>query len=98
MTAYKQNNIIEELHRLRFDAKDALLKVQQDRPIDMSGIDERVEHFCDVIMEQPSNVRSQAEPIMSDVISTLEELAYALKDAIDNDDGAEDWPDQENEH
>lgn len=83
--------IIQRLHELRFDVQDALLKVQQDKPIDMSGIDERVEELCETMLEQPPEIKDQAEPLMTEIISTLEQLAYALQDAIDADDGENDW-------
>jgi hypothetical protein len=94
MADYKNIPIREGLESLRFDLKDALLKVRQDRPIDMSGIDERVEYFCEEIIEQPQDVKDDIEPLMTEIISSLEELAHALNDAIDSeeDDWTEDTP------
>lgn len=91
MSAISGSSMVEDLHKLKFDIQDALLKVRQDKPIDMSGIDERVEQFCDDILKASPDLREQADPIMTEVISLLEELAYALQDAIDSDDGEDDW-------
>jgi hypothetical protein len=89
MADFKDVSLREGLEALRFDLKDALLKVRQDRPIDMSGIDERVEYFCEEVIKQSPDVKDDIEPLMTEVISALEDLAHALNEAIDDD--ADDW-------
>lgn len=99
MVDYRTLPLREGLESLHFDIKDAYLKVQRDRPIDMSGIDERIEYFCEEIIKQPQEIKDDVEPLMTEIISGLEGLAHALQDAIDSD--KDDWDDDhspENHH
>jgi capsid portal protein len=90
MTANLSDHIISEMQTLRFDIQDALLKVKNNDLIDLSGIDERVGKVCSEIKSHPQATRDQAEPIMRDIITALEELAERLQDAIGDDDDDDD--------
>lgn len=77
--------IIGELHGLRFDLQDALLRVKRGEIIDLGDIDLRIDTLCKDLKSEPKPMRDQAEPIMVEIITTLEELADSLRDAIDSD-------------
>lgn len=85
-TIYNEADLISQLHALRFDLQDALLRIKNKELVDMQDIDQRIEDFCADIKNHPANVRDQAEPIMGDIITTLEEIADELRYAINNDD------------
>ncbi len=98
MSSSPSSGIIGALHSLRFDIQDALLRVRRGDIVDLGDIDTRIEQLCGGLKSESKTTRDQAEPIMTDIITALEELAESLRDAINDDDDDSDDDDDTPPH
>jgi hypothetical protein len=47
---------------------------------DLSGLDDKVDHFCQKIEAAEADIAQDLEPLMADMISSLERLAGVLQE------------------
>lgn len=59
---------------------EAIQAIQQDKMVDVRPLEHNVASICDAAAKAPKNATAEIEPLMSEMIGLLDQLALALDD------------------
>lgn len=66
--------------------------IQEGQMVDLQGLDDEVASLCDRTLALPANQAAEIQPLMSEMISRLEELGRSLEilqENLRNDNGGQ---------
>lgn len=74
----------DKMENLSSFIRDAEGKVLSGKMVDMSSLDKDVAVICNKVIGLPPAKAMELQPLMADMIGSLERLSIALKDYKDN--------------
>lgn len=76
----------QELMTLADDIETMHIAIRNDEQLDLEGLDDRVDLLCQQIEAAPSDISTEIESEMAQMITALEKLAITLKSITEGDD------------
>ncbi|MAS88039.1 MAG: hypothetical protein CMH30_08720 [Micavibrio sp.] len=76
----------QELMTLADDIETMHIAIRNDEELDLEGLDDRVDLLCQQIEAAPSDISTEIESEMAQMITALEKLAVTLKSITEGDD------------
>lgn len=80
----KPDQIVTKLEELTRYIENAQVKLQEGEVINLSHLDGEVAQLCEETLQLLPEEATRVQPVMSNMISRLEELGLALKDFQSN--------------